>query len=354
MKLSRRSVLQDLAGVWGLAALLARPGVAEALSAALQASQAVPADQEPGNAAAFWSTFLQKQPEGRGLFHKTPGMDEDRQVNFLHYSATKGLRYSEDVHRTELPNYPGDVAANLNVGGVRLSKADQQAFEDKRSAQLRVDLLQGQRMFDMIDPLAWMALAGIFPTRAGKLPPLQNLSFDPGTSMESMNHIVLPGGVAHLAMNVSMLPRESPFMAVINRLVTDTSKVAPILGLPAISVTALSGFSKLYGMMEDRTTFLFQSRPQMAYTTQQARAAADTTIGMNMPAGDYVLVPQVQTDQLQPYLNSLKLVNGYLVNKKAPANSSVYEQAQNTEPDISYVTMHVGVKPLYASGSKSS
>ncbi len=354
MKVSRRSLLQELAGVGGLAAMLAQPGVAEALNAVLQASQAVPADQEPGNSAAFWSTFLQKQPEGRGLFHKSPGMDQDRQVNFLHYSATKGLRYSEDVHRTELPDYPGDVTANLNVGGVRLSKADQQAFEDKRSAQLRVDLLQGQRMYNMIDPLAWMALAGIFPTQAGKLPPLQNLSFDPGTSMESMNHIVLPGGVAHLAMNVSMLPRESPFMVVINKLVTDTSKVAPILGLPAISVTALSGFSKLYGMMENRTTFLFQSRPQMAYTTQQARTAADTTIGMNLPAGDYVLVPQVHTDQLKPYMNSLKLVNGYLVDKNAPTNSSVYEQAQNAEPDISYVTMHVGVKPLYAGGQKSS
>jgi hypothetical protein len=242
----------------------------------------------------------------------------------------------------------------MNVGGVRLSTEDRQTFENKRSAQLRIDLLQGQRMYNMIDPLAWMALAGIFPTKGGSLPPLQNLSFDPGSSMQNMSQIVLPAGLVHLAVNVSMLPRESPFLSVLNRLVTDASKVAPILGLPAISATALAGFSQLYGMLENHTTFLFQSRPQLAYTTQAARQAANsTTMGMNLPAGDYVLVPQVHTDDLKPYLNSLKLVNGYLVDKSAPTSSSVYEQAESTKPDISYVTLNVGVKPLYQMGNPS-
>jgi hypothetical protein len=199
-----------------------------------------------------------------------------------------------------------------------------------------------------------MALAAIFPDKGGSLPPLQNLSFNPGTSMQSMSKIILPGGLAHLAVNISMMHRESPLLSVINILAQDTAKLAPILGLPAISVTALEGFSKLYGLLENRSTFLFQARPQVAYATQSARKAQNTSIGMNLPAGDYVLVPQAHTDELKPYMDKMKLVNGYLVSKDAPSNSSVYEQAQAMKPDVSYVTMHLGINPLVQMGAVES
>ncbi len=348
MAVTRRTLLQELMGVGGLTALLAKPGVAQALSNALQESQASPVD---GNSAAFWGAFTDTQTHARGLFHKAPGAESDRQVNFMHYSDA-GLRYSEQIETSELPDFPGDVSANVNVGGVRLSTEDRAKFEQLRSAQLRIDLLQGQRMYNMIDPLAWMALAAIFPDKGGSLPSLQNLSFDPATSMQNMQKIVLPGGLAHLAVNVSMLHHESPFLTVLNNLATSATKLAPILGLPAISVTALTGFSKLYGVLENRTTFLFQSLPTLAYTTQDSRKAQNTTIGMNLPAGDYVLVPQSHTDDLKPYLDKLKLVNGYLVSKDASSSSSVYEQALTTKPDISYLTMHVGVNALMQVGEQ--
>ena len=339
--------MQELLGVGGLAALAAKPGVAEALGNALAQAH----DDEPGNAAAFWGSFVEdphKHTGARGIFHKAPGTDTDRQVNFLHYSDA-GLRYSEQIESKELPDIPGDVTASLNVGGVRLSTEDRAKFAETKSAQLRIDMLQGQRMYNLIDPLAWMALAGIFPSKGGTLPALQNLSFDPGGSMQNMSKVVLPGGLAHLAVNVSMLHRESPFLNVLNMLAQDTSKIAPILGLPAISVTALAAFSKLYGILENRTTFLFQARPTTAFTTLQSRSDANTTIGMNLPAGDYVLVPQAHTDDLKPYLEKLKLVNGYLVEKDAPTSSSVYEQALTTKPDISYLTLNVSVKPILES-----
>ena len=346
MAMTRRALAKQMVGAGGMAALLAHPGVAEALSAAYQENTATPAD---GNSAAFWGSFTDPQPHARNMFHKSPGTDSDRQVNFLHYSDA-GMRYSEQIESSELPDIVGDVSASVNVGGVRLSKEDREKFAQLKSAQLRIDLLQGQRMYNMIDPLAWMALAAIFPDKGGSLPSLQNLSFDPASSMQNMSQIVLPGGLAHLAVNVSMMHRESPFFSILNTLAQDTAKLAPILGLPAISVTALTGFSKLYGILENRTTFLFQARPTIAYTTQSSRTAGNTTIGMNLPAGDYVLVPQAHTDDLKPYLDKLKLVNGYLVSKDAPSTSSVYEQAQNAAPDISYLTMNVGIKPIIQMG----
>ena len=348
-KTTRRVMLQDFAGlaaVTGASTFFAKPGVAEALGHALEYAQTQDGD---GNAAAFWSTFTDTSTRARGLFHKAPGTDSDRQVNYLHYNDS-ALTYSENIKPEQLPDYPGDVTANVSVGGIRLSTEDRAKFAENRSAQLRVDMMQGQRMYNLLDPLAWMALATVSPTKAGQLPPLENLGFDPGTSMQNMSNIVLPGGQAHLAVNVSMLHKTSPFLTVLNSLAGDGAKLAPILGLPAISVTALTGFSKFYGYLENRTTFLFQARPTQAFATQAAAKSANTTIGMNLPEGDYILVPQAHTDDLKPFMDKLTLSNGYLVAKDDKSNASVYERAQSTKPDISYVTMHVAIKPLMQTG----
>lgn len=345
--ISRRTFLNELAASGALAGLLARPEAAAALSAAIDDT-----DQNPGagNAAAFWGSFLAAPTHERGLLgHKQPGTDADRQVNYLHF-GDQGLRYADQIPTEELPDYPGDVAVSMQVGGIRLSSEDRAKFEQLQSAQLRIDMLQGKQMFNMIDPLAWMALAAIFPSEGGKLPPLQNLSFDPSTSAQNMQKIVLPGGVGHMAVNVSMVHKESEFWTVIKTLVNDASRVAPVLGFPAISVTALAGFSKLYGVLANRSTFLFQARPQLAYATQAARQQAQSTIGINVPTGDYVLVPQSHTDDLKPYLDNLKLQNGYMIPKDASGTSSVYEMAEQAKPDISYITMHLSVSSLMQLG----
>ena len=348
MTISRRTFLNELAASGALAGLLAKPDTASAMAAAIEDTI-----QEPGagNAAAFWGSFLAAPVHERGLLHKTqPGTDADRQVNFLHFDSNKGLRYADQIDPSELPDYPGDVAVSMTVGGIRLSTADRAKFEELQSAQLRIDMLQGQQMYGMIDPLAWMALAAIFPDQGGKLPPLQNLSFDPSSTANNMQKIVLPGGYGHVAVNVSMVHKASAFWTVINTLVTDASHLAPVLGLPAISVTALTGFSKLYGVLANRSTFLFQARPQAAYATQSAREKASSTIGMNLPQGDYVLVPQSHTDDLKPYLDKMKLANGYMVPKDASTADSTYETAEKAQPDISYITMHMSVSPLMQIG----
>ena len=348
MTISRRTFLGELAASGALAGLLAKPDTAAAMTAAIDDTM-----QEPGagNAADFWGSFTARAPHERGLLgHKLPGTDADRQVNFLHFDASKGLRYADQIDSSELPDYPGDVAVSMTVGGIRLSSEDRAKFEQLQSAQLRIDMLQGEQMFGMIDPLAWMALAAIFPDEGGKLPPLQNLSFDPSSTANNMQKIVLPGGFGHVAVNVSMVHKASAFWTVINTLVTDASHIAPVLGLPAISVTALTGFSKLYGVLANRSTFLFQARPQAAYATQEARQKANSTIGMNLPSGDYVLVPQAHTDDLKPYLDKMKLANGYMVPKDASAADSTYESAEKAQPDISYITMHMTVNQLMQMG----
>jgi hypothetical protein len=175
---------------------------------------------------------------------------------------------------------------------------------------------------------------------------MQNLSFDPGAASQKMKQVVLPGGSGQWAVNLSMAHKESSFVSVLKTVSSAVGKFAPIVGLPEISVEALQGFSSLYGAFEQRTTFLINSFPQLAFATQQARQAAATQQGVNLVPGDYILVPHVYTSQLTPHLADLELRQGYLVAKGAPTNTSIIDLALAVKPDITYLSATFGLKPI--------
>jgi hypothetical protein len=231
---------------------------------------------------------------------------------------------------------------------------DRDTFDKLQSAQLRIDVLQNRSMMDYMDPMAWMSLAALFPDKRGKLPPLQNLSFDPASTGEKMQQIVLPGGSAQMAVNLSMAHKDSMFLSVIKIMTTEVDRFSPVLGLPAISVTALKGFCSLYGAMEQKTTFLLNSMPVRAFATQLARQDSQTQQGMNLVAGDYVLVPHSYTEQLVPYLDKLEMRQGYLIPKGSPSTTSVYDLAVQVKPDITYLSASFGLKPFAPTSSGKS
>jgi hypothetical protein len=175
---------------------------------------------------------------------------------------------------------------------------------------------------------------------------MQNLSFDPGAASQKMKQVVLPGGSGQWAVNLSMAHKESTFCSVLQTMTSAVGKFAPLVGLPQIGVEALQGFSSMYGAFEQRTTFLLNSFPQLAFATQQARQLAVTQQGINLVAGDYILVPHTYTDQLTPVLDKVELRQGYLVPKGAPTNSSVIDLALAMKPDITYLSATIGFKPI--------
>lgn len=168
-----------------------------------------------------------------------------------------------------------------------------------------------------------------------------------------MQKIILPGGSGQLAVNVSMVHRESSFVAVLKTVNSEINRFAPILGLPAISTTALNSFCTLYGSLEQRTTFLVNGFPQQAYTTRGARASAQTSAGLNLVPWDYVLVPHVYAAQLEPHFQNLELRQGFLVPKGATTNSSIYDLAGKLTPDVTYITANVKLSPLSESDTSS-
>ncbi len=342
MAVNRRTFVESLVTGGTLSGALAYGSFAEAL--AQFSAGAARNGTNGGNSQAFWSNYY--EPAKRG--GAKPGADEDRQVSYLHYSSQQQkLRFSHEIAADELYPDPGDVAVTMNVTGMRLSHTDRLKFRSTQSAQLRIDLAQDKPMLNLADKLAWAAVAAVFISE-GKMPPLQDMSFAP----ESTRDMVMPGGTGLLGVNVSMTHRASRFYQILQSVVKEIGRFAPVVGLPAISMTALNEFNRFYGAIEQRTTFLFQTTaPQRVFATRPARDEAQTTAGMNLVSGDYILVPQQDVAGLQPRLAEFKLVSGYLVPKDALEGQSVYQLADNMTPDVSYIAVNLKVTPPWHVGS---
>jgi hypothetical protein len=361
MSASRRDFLQNAMMSGAAAPFLGTPSGRRFFEAMMAAGQGK-ADAASGahDSEKFWSSFgASVNPPAaaagvrtRGLFSRkkpdTSAVSLDRQVDFFQYDPkAMNMRFATTIAPSELIDYEGDVTASLAVNGFRMAQEDRAQFQSLQSAQLRIDVVQEKSLLqDLLDPMAWTSLASLFPDSSGSVPPLQNLSFDPGAASAKMKQVVLPGGSGQWAVNLSMVHKESAFGSALQTIVGAVGKFAPIVGLPAISVEALQGFSSMYGAFEQRTTFLLNSFPQLAFATQQARKTANTEQGVNLVAGDYVLVPHAYTAQLMPYLDKVELRQGYLVAKGSPTNVSVIDLALALKPDITYLSATFGVSPI--------
>jgi len=356
MSLNRRSLFEQLFAAGAVSSALATPGLAAALEqeASSESSTGEGADHD---SAAFWSDFVPLPGKTRSARDRAASVsDADTRVDFLHF-GNEGLRYAYKIEDEELLDYPGDVTVSLNVGGIRLSKEDREKFVRLQSAQLRIDVLQSKPLLDVLDPMAWTALSALLPDKSGNMPPLRDLSFDPATvwsTSTKAQKIVLPGGSGLWAVNVSMVKKDSDFLKFVKGITKEVGRFAPLLGLPAISLTALNAFCVVYGAIEKRTTFLLNSKPSQAYVTREARKKATSKLGINMLAGDYILVPQKHSSAMAPYFDRLEFKQGYLIEKKASGTKSLFDQAESAPPDVSYISVNVKIEPLIQQGPGDS
>jgi hypothetical protein len=133
--------------------------------------------------------------------------------------------------------------------------------------------------------------------------------------------------------------------------IIEGAKIAvPMVSLPAISIPALSAFTEAMSYWEDRTRFIMAGNLTTAVATQQAFADPDREDRyIGLLSGDYLMLPQRNTDELAKELPNLDLVQGYLVRKDADPNLPIQARAQNAVPGITYASMRVSVQPLDAS-----
>ncbi len=364
---ARRDFIKDLLASGAFSGLLAAPGAAQAAAKAFMQSaggEGNSQDEFDPRARDFWTAFADAtdtSAQSRNGVHArgkpaSGGTDLGRSPVFLQFNKSKGFRAVSDIKAEELLQHNGDVTVGLNVTGFKASEPDKKLFERLQSAQLRLDMMQNKPFLSTLDPMAWTAIAALFPTKNGKMPPLANLSFDPGATWQKMQSVVLPGGTGRWAVNFSIQEKASMFSKIMKNLITEFGRFAPALGMPAISVGALSAFTAFYAYIHPpNTTPLFETLPVNVYATAPTWKELAESEGLPLAAGDYVLVPRNQVNEIKSELANLELQQGYIV-PRGTTGLEIYNAALDTKkvPDVTYVTVSARVRPSQLIGVETT
>jgi hypothetical protein len=333
----------------GLAAAAAIPALAPALQAAVEVieqrgGQASPLEPDQ-DAYDFWNDFLSSKstPAAKVPTGRTRG-EGDREAFYFH-NGKKGLQPAVDIPPADLID-DGDVNVSLNVAAFKPANEDRATFERLQSAQLRLDFVQDVKIVDLVDTMAWTAVAVLRPDKQKKLPPIQDLSFDPSTAWKKMQNIVLPRGQGRWAVNLYAQKGDSFLSQLLQVLNKEIGRFSPVFGLPAISTTALQSFNQFYGAFHSKPEYLFRSNPVPVFGTANAVKQGAASHGLPLRTGSYVLVPVAQASELtDERLNALELKQGYLVPKNTPS-ALVHDAAMNELPGVTYATLDVTVKAV--------
>jgi hypothetical protein len=350
MSVSRRRFVTD-ASVFGLLAALLPE-----LAAAQAATPQPPTEDAPHDSYDFWNGFYDSvNPYSRNYGQKSASRgpkdqlpDPGAETQYLHYRTdSKRLRYATDIEKEELLDHDGDVAISIGLSQFRPGSGE----VNVHASQLRVDTTQIHPYMNIIAPLAWTAIASLTPDKAGKVS-LDQLGFKTPQATQGTSKILLTRGTGKLAVNVSRAPTTSGFVKMLNVIMAGAKIAVPLVALPAISVPALSAFSEVLSYWEDRTRFLMAGNLTTAVATQQAMADPDREDRyIGLLSGDYLMLPQVHTDELAKELPNLDLIQGYLVRKDADPNLPLQVRAQSAVPGVTYASMRVSVQPLDASSA---
>lgn len=158
-----------------------------------------------------------------------------------------------------------------------------------------------------------------------------------------MQKILLPGGTGHWALNLFIQNKASRLVRSLSSISNEVGRFAPILGLPAISVSALQAFTGFYGYFQPSTKFVFNSVPTRVLATAKASKSIGGSRGLPLLAGNYVMVPRDQIRAFAAAMSDHELRQGYVVPKNTPA-TNVYDTALTALPDVTHVTVNVGLR----------
>lgn len=345
MSTSRRRFITDTSALGLLAALL--PDLAAGQTGARQAAT----EDTPHDSFDFWNGFFDsvnptsptygKKSATRGPKDQLP--EASAETQYLHFkSDSRKLRYATDILKQELLDHDGDVSVSIALSQYRPGSGD----TNVHASQLRVDTTQIHPFMNIMAPLAWTAIASVAPDVAGKVS-LDKLGFKSPQATAGTNKILLTGGTGKLAVNVSKAPSTSIFVKALNVMIAGAKMAVPVVGLPAISVPALSAVTSALSYWEDRTRFLMAGNLTAAVATQQAMNDPDREDHyIGLLSGEYLVLPLKHTDELAKELPNLDMVQGYLVHKDADPNLPLQVRAQSAVPGVTYASMKVSVQPL--------
>jgi hypothetical protein len=289
----------------------------------------------------FWSKNIRDPDFGRTR-SVNPGSAP--RATFVYYDKVRGFVSGSDIGDTNLPD-KGDVNVIVDVDHIHTSTADQARFVNLDGGSLRIDLQQTVPFPSLAERLAWTSLAGFLPENK-KLPPLKEMTFDPGTTWGKLQTVPLPGGGGRWTWNFFLQHRKSRLMQLFDVVRRGTNLVAPIfgLGLPAIAITALNTVDNIVAELtkDANTDWLFQSPDIYFYATKEARDMFEGS-KFRLRQGMYVIVPSDQLASFSKQAGDLEIKDGLIVPKNTKS-LDVLEAANLTIPNVTYLTVGVTTK----------
>jgi hypothetical protein len=347
MAISRRSFLTGGAAASFLPAFLSA-----ADSAQTPESPGADVIVKPTAGELYWSSLYKRATMGGGG-PKTPPGWEDPKFAFFH--EQKGLRWVEGNQKEELPNFDADAVATLELAGFRNGHPEEKGWEDIRYAQLHLSLQQ-LRGWDFVGPLAWASLATLVAGDVKRLPSIADLT--PGGYSQTMpsapqlNRVLLPEGAGHLSVNITTTPTTSWLHKILEGTLRAGKILTPLLGLPAISVAALNNVMDFYGKLEKADAINLKLNVPLKHVVVTQKGATHPDVPQDrvyLLSGDYVVVSKSHADLLESEMRNLRVQNGYMIRRADdPAKERLDKCVEKAVPEITYVTLHVDVRPASA------
>jgi hypothetical protein len=310
-----------------------------------------------GSVSQFWTEEVRKVSSFRPSmnyiksspksYSVSETVDVSRAPVFLYYKGGgEGFVVANDLQEKDFPDFQdkGDMSVGLVVQRIKLSERDQYYFRNLRSGSLRIDLQQATPLPSLAEALAWSSVAALFPDRQGRIPQLPTMRFDPGTTWGKFMTIPLPKGQGLWTWNFFVQEKESFWHKAAGLLRKANELVVPVLGLPAIAITALKQFDKFFGYLQTReaqANWLFQSQDVPVVVTKEARQRWFES-AMPLVKGQYVVVPQSDLSAFGEGMQNYELVNGLVV-PRGTRRTDVVEAALSTAPGVTYMSIEVAV-----------
>lgn len=305
--------------------------------------------KEPYEAFQEFQKFQKRSAANPGEHHPPPPPPPppppSYQPEFVYYGGPGKFLTSSEIKTDDLPA-AGQANISLSVTGFRLSDSNKMLVASAASGSLRIDVKQTTPLPSLQEALAWTAVAGLLPRQANPFPDLNQLNFNTGKAWTDRQQIPLSNGLGFWAWNFFVKPKESTLSKLLGffrSLDKAAPFVFPLLGLPAIGLTALTAVSKFVGYLqaEGDSKFLFKSDDSPVFATKEGQAA-NRGPGLPLKTGDYLVVPRDKLSDFGHERKNLDLMNGYLV----PTGTDpfdVFSVAPTQIQNVDYLSLHVEV-----------
>ena len=270
---------------------------------------------------------------------------------FLLPSESKGLGPAALLSPDDIPSFPkdGNVSVSVHVERFRPSPADKATLASLQTGTLRIDVKQVTPLPGLPEALAWTAMATLASRTKGQtIPTLDNVKFDPGSIWGQFQTIPLTDGLGFWSWNFFMKRREGFWAQLLDQLfkvVDTTAPLLPLLGLPGVAVSGLKYIDNILGGIQSQgdSAWMFRGLDIAVCATRKGFDTAGAKGASKLPltTGSYVIFPQSKVSQLD---SDLVIRDGFLVPPNTPPLKT-YDAAAKLLPDVSYMTISVGVNP---------